>query len=82
MCVIQKDNMAYIFSDGKHFVVISNYTDLHKTKNIDKASYWTSKKKILSWESLIKSKYPNMEIKEVGFIIKDQVGWLPKKATK
>ena len=58
----------YVFTDGKRFLIVGK-DGLHRTSNIDNASYWCGKKKALSWVRSINKKYPDMEIKKIGFRI-------------
>ncbi len=64
-------NKFYVFSDGESFVKISKNLKLGKTKDIDKASFWTSKSSVNSWIRYVSSKYPEMDLKEAMLTIKN-----------
>ena len=61
--------MIYVYSDGKTFVRIKKDIRFSITKDINKATTWTSKKHAKSWNRWINSNNPNMSLKETSLIL-------------
>lgn len=61
--------MFYLYTDGQRFISIGGIS-IHRTKKIEKASYWFNKKRALSWKTYIQKRYPEFELKEATLIIK------------
>jgi hypothetical protein len=55
--------MFWIFTDNKKNFVKVDSLYIGRTKSINKASYWIKKKQALTWQSYVKRKFPNMELK-------------------
>ncbi len=61
----------YIYTVKDSFIKIDvNTLKLSKTKDIEMAGYFTSKKNALSWSHSIHSKYPYAILKEAKLTIK------------
>lgn len=56
----------YVFKYGNGYIKVSKNLKLSLTKDIDKCSYWDSKKNANSWKNSIETKYPGTKLIECG----------------
>jgi hypothetical protein len=61
---------VYIIDDSTYVKIGKvNKISIGKTIDVTKMAYWESKKNALSWESVIKKKYPKAQLKEAVLTI-------------
>ena len=65
-------NVFYLFAtkDGM-FVKVLKTLKFRKTKKMEYASYWTSKKSIKTWENYARARYPDVKIVEAVFVLRE-----------
>ncbi len=58
----------YVYKVGNSYIKIGKTLPFKLTlfKDIDKASYWSSKESVNSWKSLVERKYPKAKLVECG----------------
>ena len=62
--------LVYEIDTDKFVTINTKNLKIGFTKNIDKAAYWTNKRKAKTWNRAIKYKFPNATLREVGFVLK------------
>lgn len=61
--------MLYVFHDGEYFATVNDDLDVKRVKDINRASYWTTKSNAKSWEKRIKITHPKMALKPAGLTL-------------
>jgi hypothetical protein len=61
--------MYYLYVVGDKFVKVKDFAILGLTKDINKASSWSDKKRAKTWGKYILDDYPKAELKEAKLTI-------------